>query len=317
MPPGEGARGSLDWRRSDDTCPRAPTGGAASRLTKRPPTRLAGASVGRRRALTAGTSFFKRNCHSSCKHAHGQALNRHTHERAKYKRATAVRANRSPWVPPATFGKRSGRAGRPHRAGRAPLPAASDGLDLAVWPLVLGYLLLAGRCPRQLAPRGRRRRLGTPLELCSRRSFSARRHSPTDSLSTSSRLFLPPHVCRVRTPRVTRSASADSQRRCGASTPWPARQPRTSALPAREGGRSRSLFYFHKMHIPEVRGETRVSPLTQNAVRRPKEEGVDIRPSNHAEESSKEEESKNLGGGPDEKAVLCVFRQMLVLVIPV
>lgn len=94
-------------------------------------------------------------------------------------------------------------------------------------------------------------------------------------------------------------------------------QPRTSALPAREGGRSRSLFYFHKMHIPEVRGETRVSPLTQNAVRRPKEEGVDIRPSNHAEESSKEEESKNLGGGPDEKAVLCVFRQMLVLVIPV
>lgn len=114
-----------------------------------------------------------------------------------------------------TFGKRSGRAGRPHRAGRAPLPAASDGLDLAVWPLVLGYLLLAGRCPRQLAPRGRRRRLGTPLELCSRRSFSARRHSPTDSLSTSSRLFLLPHVCRVRTPRVTRSASADSQRQCG------------------------------------------------------------------------------------------------------
>lgn len=188
------------------------------------PTRLAGVSVGRRRALTAGTSFFKKNCHSSCKHAHGQALNRHTHERAKYKRATAVRANRSPWVPPATFGKRSGRAGRPHRAGRAPLPAASDGLDLAAWPLVLGYLLLAGRCPRQLAPRGRRRRLGTPLELCSRRSFSARRHSPTDSLSTSSRLFLPPHVCRVRTPRVTRSASADSQRRCGASTPWPARR---------------------------------------------------------------------------------------------
>lgn len=217
------------------------------------PTRLAGASVGRRRALTAGTSFFfKKTCHSSCKHAHGQALNRHTHERAKYNRATAVRANRSPWVPPATFGKRSGRAGRPRRAGRAPLPAASDGLDLAVWPLLLGYLLLAGRCPRQLAPRGRRRRLGTPLELCSRRSFSARRHSPTDSLSTSSRLFLPPHVCRVRTPRVTRSASADSQRRCGASTPWPARQPRTSALPAREGGRSRSLFYFHKMHIPEV-----------------------------------------------------------------
>lgn len=189
-----------------------------------------------------------------------------------------------------------------------------------------GPCRLAAR-PRLLAARGslsspaspawEKASAGTPLELCSRRSFSARRHSPTDSLSTSSRLFLPPHVCRVRTPRVTRSASADSQRRCGASTPWPARQPRTSALPAREGGRSRSLFYFHKMHIPEVRGETRVSPLTQNAVRRPKEEGVDIRPSNHAEESSKEEESKNLGGGPDEKAVLCVFRQMLVLVIPV
>lgn len=185
-----------------------------------------------------------------------------------------------------------------------------------------GPCRLAAR-PRLLAARGspsspagpawEKASAGTPLELCSRRSFSARRHSP----STSSRLFLPPHVCRVRTPRVTRSASADSQRRCGASTPWPARQPRTSALPAREGGRSRSLFYFHKMHIPEVRGETRVSPLTQNAVRRPKEEGVDIRPSNHAEESSKEEESKNLGGGPDEKAVLCVFRQMLVLVIPV
>lgn len=34
-PPG-GARGSLDWRRSDDTCPRARSGGAASRLTERP-----------------------------------------------------------------------------------------------------------------------------------------------------------------------------------------------------------------------------------------------------------------------------------------
>lgn len=60
-----------------------------------------------------------------------------------------------------------------------------------------------------------------------------------------------------------------------------------------------------------------MSPLTQNAVRRPKEEGVDIWPSNHTEESSKEEESKNLGGGPHEKVVLCVFRQILVLIIPV
>lgn len=60
-----------------------------------------------------------------------------------------------------------------------------------------------------------------------------------------------------------------------------------------------------------------MSPLTQNAVRRPKEEGVDIWPSNRTEESSKEEESKNLGGGPHEKVVLCVFRQILVLIIPV
>lgn len=39
-----------------------------------------------------------------------------------------------------------------------------------------------------------------------------------------------------------------------------------------------------------------MSPLTQSAFQGPKEEGVDIPPSNHSEESSKEEESKNLGG---------------------
>lgn len=31
------------------------------------------------------------------------------------------------------------------------------------------------------------------------------------------------------------------------------------------------------------------------------------------EESSKEEESKNLGGGHDEKTILCVFRQALIV----
>lgn len=192
-----------------------------------------------------------------------------------------------------------------------------------------GPCRLAAR-PRLLAARGALSSPASPAWEKASAGDSSRTLQPRlllrpPPLSTSSRLFLPPHVCRVRTPRVTRSASADSQRRCGrlhavasqARRPEAGGQPRTSALPAREGGRSCSLFYFHKMHIPEVRGETRVSPLTQNAVRRPKEEGVDIRPSNHAEESSKEEESKNLGGGPDEKAVLCVFRQMLVLVIPV
>lgn len=110
---------------------------------------------------------------------------------------------------------------------RAPAPRRESALPGRFgWS---GPCRLAAR-PRLLAARGspsspaspawEKASAGDSSRTLQRRSFSARRHSP----STSSRLFLPPHVCRVRTPRVTRSASADSQRRCGAPTPWPARR---------------------------------------------------------------------------------------------
>lgn len=91
-----------------------------------------------------------------------------------------------------------------------------------------GPCRLAAR-PRLLAARGSLSSPASPAWEKASAGDSSRTLQPTlllrpPPLSTSSRLFLPPHVCRVRTPRVTRSASADSQRRCGASTPWPARR---------------------------------------------------------------------------------------------